>query len=82
MTEWTTENLNTLLTHHLEAEIRETALELKACLANLDRETDSARQAALTDTAAGLVLVLEHALGEDGRGGEDYINDDVFHASG
>lgn len=80
MTELTADYLNSLLEQHTEGDIHATALDLKAHLADLEQETNPEKKAALTETVHDLATLLEHELRENGRGGEDYVNDGVFHA--
>jgi hypothetical protein len=80
MTKYTADYLNSLLEQHTEGDIRATALDLKAHLADLEQETNPEKKAALTETVRDLATLLEHELRENGRGGEDYVNDGVFHA--
>ena len=82
MTELTAEYLNSLLEQHSDGGIHATALDLKAHLADLEQETDPEKKATLTETVRELATLLEHELCDKGRGGEDYVNDGVFHARG
>lgn len=82
MTELTADYLNGLLEKYTDGGIHATALDLKAHLADLEQETDPEKKAALTETLRDLATLLEHELRDNGRGGEDYVNDGVFHAKG
>lgn len=80
MSKYTAEYLNSLLEQHTEGDIHAAALDLKAHLADLEQETNPEKKAALTETVRYLATLLEHELRENGRAGEDYVNDGVFHA--
>jgi hypothetical protein len=81
MTDFTTDHLVRLLRMHPSGNIHSTATELLACLSDLAHENETDRKASLMEAARDLAAVLDHELNETGRGGEDYINDDVFHAT-
>ncbi len=80
MTDYTPDYLNELLERHPDGEIRTTALNLKTHMAELERETDPEKKATLAGAVRDLATVLEHELHANARGGEDYINDGVFHS--
>jgi hypothetical protein len=82
MTEFTVDYLNALLERHTDNEIHATAVFLKDQLAVLEHEVCPEKKLALTETVQDYSALLEHLLREGGRGGEDYINDGVFHAMG
>jgi hypothetical protein len=82
MTELTADYLDFLLERHADDEIYHTALSMKEQMAELDREVDPEKKEALTETLLADFTLLKHLMGEGSRGGEDYINDGVFHAKG
>lgn len=80
MTELTADYLDFLLERHTDDEIHHTALSMKGQMAEIDREVDTEKKEALTETLLTDFALLKHLLDEGSRGGEDYINDGVFHA--
>lgn len=80
MTELTPEYLDSILSRDTTDEIRETALSMKDTMAALDQEDDLDKQRALTESLMDDFALLKHMLDDWSRGGEDFINDDVFHA--
>lgn len=82
MTELTAEYLDFLLERQADDEIYHTALSMKEQIAEIDREVDPEKKKALTETLLGEFALLKHLRDEGLRGGEDYINDGVFHAKG
>lgn len=73
-------HLRRLLELHPDGDIRETVLELGIRLAAFGSETDAGRKAALAEGIRDLGAVLEHELREAGSGGEDHVNDGMFHS--
>lgn len=80
MTELTPEYLDAILERDTTDEIRETALSMKDTMAALDQEDDLDKQRVLTESLMDDFALLKHMLDEWSRGGEDFINDGVFHA--
>jgi len=80
MADFSAHDLDRLLQGHHNGYIRSSAMELRALLAELEQDKDPEKKAALTEIARDLDAALEYELNEDSRGGEDYINDGVFHA--
>jgi hypothetical protein len=82
MTELTTEYLDSVLERVTDDEIRETALSMKGKMVALDQEENLEKKRVLTESLMEEFALLRHLLDERSRGGEDFINDDVFHAQG
>lgn len=80
MADFSADHLDWLLQGHPNGGIRTSAMELKALHAELGQEKDPEKKAALTEAVRDLATVLERELYDHSRGGEDYINDGVFHA--
>lgn len=79
MTELTPEYLDAIMERDTNNEIRETALSMKDTMAALDQEDDLDKQRMLTERLMDDFALLKHMLDEWSRGGEDFINDSVFH---
>lgn len=79
MTELTPEYLGAILERDTNNEIRETALSMKEKMVTLDQEENLEKQRALTESLMDDFALLKHLLDEWSRGGEDFINDGVFH---
>lgn len=82
MSEFTDDHLNRLLESHPDGDIHTTILELRGYLADLTQEVDPEKVAILTQRVRDYSTLLQHELLEEGRGGEDFVNDGVFHAAG
>lgn len=80
MSELTPEYLDFVLERVTDDEIRATALSMKDRLVALDQEENLEKKRALTESLMDDFAVLKHELDDRSRGGEDFINDDVFHA--
>lgn len=79
MTDFTPEYLDSLLKRDTNDEIRETALSAKEAMAALDQENDLDQRRMLTERLMDDFALLRHLLDEWSRGGEDFVNDGVFH---
>ncbi len=81
MTELTTDYLDRLLELHPDGDIHATVLDLRAHLADLEKETDPDEATMLTQTVLDLASFLDYLLRESGRGGEDYVSEGALHTS-
>lgn len=80
MSDFTIEELDAILKRDMDDEIHEAALSAKEAIAALDQEDDLDKRRKLDESIRDDFTVLQYLLGEGSRGGEDFINDGVFHA--
>ena len=63
-------------------ELAEAIRDLEALEARYHAELDPARQTLLIEEIGDIKALIEHLTYADSRGGDDLINDGVFHAGG
>lgn len=80
MSDFTPEELDAILKRDMDDEIHEAALSAKEAIAALDQEDDLDKRRKLDESIMDDFALLKHLLNEWSRGGEDFINDGVFHA--
>lgn len=78
MKDWTTEELETMITSHPEQEVCMLAMELLALHADLKTNGTETRRANLSEMGRDLTALLHHEVLEASRGGEDFVNDQEY----
>jgi hypothetical protein len=80
MNDMTADHLHRLLDLYPNGNIHSIVRDLLASLTDLEHEKEPERKAVILEAVRDLSALLDHELNEEGRAGEDYINDSVFHS--